>query len=57
MFVYILTIHQHYDDDDYYIYGVYANQSDAETEGKRLVKKRRWTYYTVEEEIVLGYKD
>lgn len=54
MFVYILTIHQHYDDDDYYIWGVYANQSDAETEGKRLVKKRKWTYYTVEEEAVIG---
>jgi len=57
MFVYILTIHHHYDDDDYYVWGVYANQAEAEAEGKRIVKKRHWCVYTVEEEVVIGYKD
>lgn len=57
MFVYILTIHQHYDDYDHYIWGIYANQSDAEAEGKRYVKNRRWCDYTIEEEILIGYKD
>lgn len=55
--VYILTIYHRYDEDDYYIYGIYANQSDAEAEGKRYVKNRRWCDYAIEEEILIGYKD
>jgi len=55
MTVYILILHESYDGDQSHIWGVYADQSEAEAAGERLTGRRRlYTHYTVEQEIVIG---
>jgi len=54
MTVYVLMIHYR-DSDDSYIEGIYANRSDAEARGKRILRRQSASCdYTVIEEVVIG---
>jgi hypothetical protein len=56
MTVYILILHEYdHDGDQSHVWGVYADQSEAEAAGERLTGRRRlYTHYTVEQEVVIG---
>ena len=55
MTVYILILHEYgHDGDQSHVWGVYADQSEAEAEGQRLKQMWNWCDYTVIEGTVIG---